>query len=181
MLSACPPPPPQDPIPLFSHTFLLKSAHVGGPRPPNGSTPPPTGNPGSATGTCAGKTNFQLISFPINVLCNTRNIHRNIRLLKFFKTIRNLLNYFLLLHIPPPKKTKDLKCIIFRLLLSRLIDLVCLVLRLAFPTHKCYICTQCRSGKTNKETRWIKINHVRKAFDISGADPGFDQGGGPRS
>ena len=37
-----------DPILSFSHTFLLKNAHVGGPCPPNGSTPP-TGNPGSAT------------------------------------------------------------------------------------------------------------------------------------
>ena len=32
----------------FSHTFSPESAHVGGPRPPNGCTPP-TGNPGSAT------------------------------------------------------------------------------------------------------------------------------------
>ena len=32
-----------DQILLFSHTFSLKSAHVGGPR------PPPTGNPGSVT------------------------------------------------------------------------------------------------------------------------------------
>ena len=32
--------PPWDPILLFLHTFLLKSAHVGGPRPPNRSTPP---------------------------------------------------------------------------------------------------------------------------------------------
>ena len=40
-----------DQILSFSHTFLLKSTHVGGPRPPpppNGSTPP-MGNPGSAT------------------------------------------------------------------------------------------------------------------------------------
>ena len=36
-------PPLWDPILSFSHTFSLKSAHVGGPR------PPPTGNPGSAT------------------------------------------------------------------------------------------------------------------------------------
>ena len=38
-------PPLWDPILSFSHTFSLKSAHVGGPR------PPPTGNPGSATDT----------------------------------------------------------------------------------------------------------------------------------
>ena len=30
----------RDPILLFSHTFLLKSARVRGPRPPNGSMPP---------------------------------------------------------------------------------------------------------------------------------------------
>ena len=34
-----------DPILSFLHTFSLKSARIGGPRPP----PPPTGNPGSAT------------------------------------------------------------------------------------------------------------------------------------
>ena len=28
-----------DPILLFSHTFLAKSAHVGGPRPPTGARP----------------------------------------------------------------------------------------------------------------------------------------------
>ena len=40
--------PLQDPILLFSHTFSLKSAHVGGQNPPqNGSTPPLTENPGS--------------------------------------------------------------------------------------------------------------------------------------
>ena len=33
-------PPLWDPILSFSHTFLSKSAHVGGPHPPNGSTPP---------------------------------------------------------------------------------------------------------------------------------------------
>ena len=38
-----------DPILSFSHTFSLKSACVRGPCPPNGSTAPPTGNPGSAT------------------------------------------------------------------------------------------------------------------------------------
>ena len=32
--------PPWDPILSFWHTFSLKSAHVGGPRPPNGCTPP---------------------------------------------------------------------------------------------------------------------------------------------
>ena len=32
----------------FSHTFLPKSAHIGGPYPPNGSMPP-MGNPGSTT------------------------------------------------------------------------------------------------------------------------------------
>ena len=40
----------RDQILSFSHTFLPKSTHVGGPRPPNGSTPSPTGNPGSAIG-----------------------------------------------------------------------------------------------------------------------------------
>ena len=38
-----------DPILSFSHTFSPKSACVGGPCPPNGCTPPPMGNPGSAT------------------------------------------------------------------------------------------------------------------------------------
>ena len=38
-----PPPLPWDPILSFFHTFLAKSACVGGPR------PPPTGNPGSVT------------------------------------------------------------------------------------------------------------------------------------
>ena len=49
---ACPvhaPPPLRDQILSFSHTFLLKSTHVGGPHPPMGPRPPPTGNPGSAT------------------------------------------------------------------------------------------------------------------------------------
>ena len=32
--------PPWDPILSFLHTFSLKSAHIGGPRPPNGCTPP---------------------------------------------------------------------------------------------------------------------------------------------
>ena len=41
--------PPWSQILSFLHKFLPKSAHVGGPNPPNGSTPPPTGNPGSAT------------------------------------------------------------------------------------------------------------------------------------
>ena len=44
-------PPLQDSILSFSHTFSLKSAHVGGQNPPqNGSTPPPTENPGSGPG-----------------------------------------------------------------------------------------------------------------------------------
>ena len=38
-----------DPILSFLHTFSPKSAHVGGPPPPNGCTLPPTGNPGSTT------------------------------------------------------------------------------------------------------------------------------------
>ena len=38
-----------DPILLFSHTFSPKSACIGGKRPRDGCTPPPTGNPGSAT------------------------------------------------------------------------------------------------------------------------------------
>ena len=41
-----------DQILSFLHIFLPKSTHVGGPCPPNGSTPPPTGNPGSATDMC---------------------------------------------------------------------------------------------------------------------------------
>ena len=43
--------PPWDPIISFSHTFSLKSTHVGGPRPPPPQRvhAPPTGNPGSAT------------------------------------------------------------------------------------------------------------------------------------
>ena len=39
-----PPPPPQDQILSFSHTFSMKSARVEGPP-----SPLPTGNPGSAT------------------------------------------------------------------------------------------------------------------------------------
>ena len=46
-----------DPILSFSHTFSPKSACVGCPHPPNEYTPPPTGNPGSATGP-ASKNNF---------------------------------------------------------------------------------------------------------------------------
>ena len=38
-----------DPILSFLHTFLPKSAHVRGPRPPLWVHAPPTGNPGSAT------------------------------------------------------------------------------------------------------------------------------------
>ena len=34
------PPPQQDPILLFLHTLLLKSAHIEGRHPPNGSAPP---------------------------------------------------------------------------------------------------------------------------------------------
>ena len=44
------PPPEQDPFLSFSHTFLPKSACVRGQHPPDGSAPPPTGNPGSTTG-----------------------------------------------------------------------------------------------------------------------------------
>ena len=49
---ACRPTPPlQDPILSFSHTFSLKSAHVGGQNPPKmGPRPPPTENPGSGPG-----------------------------------------------------------------------------------------------------------------------------------
>ena len=39
----------RDQILLFSHTFLPKSTHVGGPRPPLTGPRPPTGNPGSTT------------------------------------------------------------------------------------------------------------------------------------
>ena len=46
-----PPPPIWDQILLFSHTFLPKSTHIGGPLPPpQWVHAPPTGNPGSATG-----------------------------------------------------------------------------------------------------------------------------------
>ena len=40
-------PPLQDPILSFSHTFSLKSAHVGGQNPPKWVHAPPTENPGS--------------------------------------------------------------------------------------------------------------------------------------
>ena len=53
MPGACP---LRDPILLFLHAFLAKSAHIRGPCPsnrsmcpPTGPRPPPTGNPGSAT------------------------------------------------------------------------------------------------------------------------------------
>ena len=39
--------PLQDPILLFSHTFSLKSAHVGGQNPPKMGPCPPMENPGS--------------------------------------------------------------------------------------------------------------------------------------
>ena len=43
--------PQQDQFLSFSHTFSPKSVRIRGWRPPpNGSAPPPTGNPGSATG-----------------------------------------------------------------------------------------------------------------------------------
>ena len=41
-------PPQQDPILSFLHTFLPKSAHIGGWHPPPMARHPPTGNPGSA-------------------------------------------------------------------------------------------------------------------------------------
>ena len=44
------PPPQQDQFLSFSHTFSPKSVRVRGWHPPNGSAPPPTENPGSATG-----------------------------------------------------------------------------------------------------------------------------------
>ena len=45
-----PPPPQQDQFLSFSHMFSLKSVHIRGWHPPpNGSAPPPTGNPGSVT------------------------------------------------------------------------------------------------------------------------------------
>ena len=40
-------PPLQDPILSFSHTFSLKSAHVGSQKPPKMGPRPPTENPGS--------------------------------------------------------------------------------------------------------------------------------------
>ena len=40
-----------DRILSFLHTFLPKSTHVGGSHPLTGARLPPTGNPGSATGT----------------------------------------------------------------------------------------------------------------------------------
>ena len=56
-------PPLWDPILLFSHTFSPKSAHIGGPRPLTGARPPPTGNPGSATGKC--QFLVSVVQFPI--------------------------------------------------------------------------------------------------------------------
>ena len=47
---AYPPPPPQNPILSFLHTFSAKSTCIGGPCPPNGSMSP-IGNPGSVTAT----------------------------------------------------------------------------------------------------------------------------------
>ena len=41
--------PLRDPILSFSHTFSLKSAHVGGQRPPPNGLTAPTGEPGSAS------------------------------------------------------------------------------------------------------------------------------------
>ena len=41
--------PLQDPILSFSHTFLVTSACIRGPCPPQWVHAPPTGNPGSAT------------------------------------------------------------------------------------------------------------------------------------
>ena len=38
--AASTPSPQQDPILSFSHMFLLKSTHIGGQHPPNGSSPP---------------------------------------------------------------------------------------------------------------------------------------------
>ena len=46
--AASAPPPQQDPILLFSHTFLPKSICIEGRRPQWVGAPPPTGNPGSA-------------------------------------------------------------------------------------------------------------------------------------
>ena len=50
-----------DPILSFLHTFSPKSAHVGGPCPPQWVHAPPMGNPGSATVSAS-------ISFPITQL-----------------------------------------------------------------------------------------------------------------
>ena len=47
--------PQQDPILLFSHTFLPKSAHIGGQAPQTAQCPP-MGNPGSPTGYLSSKS-----------------------------------------------------------------------------------------------------------------------------
>ena len=41
--------PLRDPILSFWHTNFMKCSRLGSPRPPTRSSPPPTGNPGSAT------------------------------------------------------------------------------------------------------------------------------------
>ena len=61
-------PPLQDPILLFSHTFLLKSAHIGGQNPLKMGPRPPTENPGSGPAMhryvhcCA---SFHFLEFPV--------------------------------------------------------------------------------------------------------------------
>ena len=56
-------PPQQDQFLSFSHMFSPKSVRVGGWRPPTGwrPPPPPTGNPGSATGSY-GQYFFRILS-----------------------------------------------------------------------------------------------------------------------
>ena len=67
------PPPLQDPILSFSHTFSLKSAHVGGQNPAKMGPRPPTENPGSS---------------PVNNATNTADVSG--RILKTLKTIEVL-------------------------------------------------------------------------------------------
>ena len=62
-------PPQQDPILSFLHTFLPKSAHIGGRRPPKGSAPPPTGNPGSATARVYDRIVMSLTCCSCKLLC----------------------------------------------------------------------------------------------------------------
>ena len=64
-----------DPILLFSHTFLPKSAHIRGPCPPNGCMPP-TGNPGSTTAGCTISINIKIINGDVSGQWNSVDSHQ---------------------------------------------------------------------------------------------------------